>query len=210
MPSMSHRHPDAAAAMRWLIGRSDQSGNTSNFSELDGYISFWVNPHECQWRIGTRTVIEKIAGGAVHHEWPMRKTISNQAFSNSRLDQPTLNLTFQAGIINVGGYSDIMDAAVNDGIPPGLGNFYDFVQLLDAPNVTTTGEPNYINIFYVSSLFGPRGLWVRGFFTDEGVTWTDAAENPNTITSWGASFVVFDSSTAFDDLRSNFQSLGMQ
>ncbi len=172
------------------------------------YLSFWVNPSECQWKIGTRTTIEKLANGVVHHEWPQKRVLSNASFDNSVLDQPTLSLTFQSGLITNGGYADILTDTKE--IPAGLGNFFDFLNLLDEPEVTSTGAPNYINIFYVSPLFGPRGLWLNGFFTAEGVSWTDsAADNPNQVNAWGASFVVFNSSTKFSELKSNFQTLGL-
>jgi len=205
-PDMSFRHPESAKTMRWLIGRTENStASKNNASLIDGYISFWVNPSECQWKIGTRTTIEKLANGIVHHEWPQKRVKSNTSFENSVLDQPTLSLTFQSGLITNGGYSDLLTVT-----PSGLGNFFDFIQILDEPEVTSTGAPNFVNIFYVSPLFGPRGLWLNGYFTEEGVSWTDsAAENPNQINAWGASFVVFNSSTKFSELKSNFQTLGI-
>lgn len=192
---LNHRHPKSAKASRWSMGRVE-----SNQS-----LVWWVNPSECQWKMGTRTTIEKIGGGVVHHEWPqtgMRG--SNSSFTGSRLDQPILSITFQSGIITQGGYSDIGDT-LSTSIPKGLGNFFDFLDLLDQPDITSTGEPNYINILYFSPVFGARGLWLQGFFTEEGVSWTDSAENPNMISSWGASFMVFNSQPNFSLLKKYFE-----
>ena len=163
-------------------------------------IRFWVNPSECQWKIGLRSTIEKVSGGAVHHEWPRFPDL-NQNGENSKFDQPVISFAFQSGITTPFGYLDIddgtidqLDAESDQGgrhVPPGLGNFYDFVQLLHQPNVTAGGLPNYVNILYMSSTF-PQ-LWLQGFFSEEGVQWTDSADNPHSIQSWGASFVVFQS-----------------
>jgi hypothetical protein len=81
--------------------------------------------------------------------------------------------------------------------------------LLDQPDMTTTGAPNFINILYASPVFGRRGLWLQGFFTEEGVSWTDSADNPNTITSWGASFMVFNSQPSLAQLQSSFELIGI-
>ncbi len=193
---LGHRHPKSARANRWSMGRVEST---------QASLIWWVNPSECQWKMGTRTTIEKISGGVVHHEWPqtgMRG--SNSSFRGSRLDQPILSITFQSGIITAGGYSDIGESMSSE-IPKGLGNFFDFLDLLDQPDMTSTGAPNYINILYFSPVFGARGLWLQGFFTEEGVSWTDSAENPNVISSWGASFMVFNSQPSFAQLERYFE-----
>jgi len=208
LPSTAHRHPQVRRAIRWTMGRvsADTIGNSSK-----NYMQWWVNPSECQWHVATRTTIEKISGGAVHHEWPQTGMYgANEPYKGSRFDQPMLSLSFQSGIITPGGYNDILSGVDNPTTPaPGLGNFFDFLDLLDRPDVLSTGEPNYINIIYASPIFGNRGIWLQGFFTDDGVAWTDSAENPNQISAWGASFMVFSSQPSLNMLLKNFELLGI-
>jgi hypothetical protein len=152
-------------------------------------IEFWINPSECSWRIPLRTTIEAIQGGAVHHEWDaIGVGIQNQ----QKFDQPVINFTFQAGNVAPWSWLDVeQETFSRTKIPKGLGNFYDFLGLLNEPNITTTGEPNYITIQYKSIMM--PNIILQGFFTQEGVQWTDSADNPNGISNWGASFVVFNS-----------------
>jgi len=153
-------------------------------------IEFWINPSECSWRVPLRTTIEAIQGGAVHHEWDA----TGIGLQNpQKFDQPVINFTFQSGNIAPYSWLDVSQPATDpsNGIPKGLGNFYDFLNLLNKPNITAAGEPNYVAIHYKSLMMPSMMLY--GFFTQEGVQWTDNAENPNGISTWGASFVVFSS-----------------
>jgi hypothetical protein len=160
--------------------------------------------------MGTRTTIEKISGGVIHHEWPQTgMNGSNSSFYGSRYDQPMLSFTFQSGIITAGGYDDILSGTESSTVPSGLGNFFDFLELLDRPDVTDTGAPNYINIIYSSPIFGQRGIWLQGFFTEDGVSWTDSADNPNQINSWGATFMVFNTQPSLKMLLNNFELIGI-
>jgi len=167
--------------------------NAFFISTVEGYssgIEFWINPSECSWRVPLRTTIEAIQGGAVHHEWDATGIGSQNP---QKFDQPVINFTFQSGNIAPYSWLDVSQSATDPskGIPKGLGNFYDFLNLLNKPNITATGEPNYVQIQY-KSLMMPT-IMLSGFFTQEGVQWTDNAENPNGISTWGASFVVFSS-----------------
>lgn len=177
-------------------------------------LSFWVNPSESQWSIATRTTIEKVAGGAIHHEWPQIGLGSQGA---SVFDQPVVRFAFQSGIITPYGYQHVGSWGKprseadkeKDYIPPGIGNFYQFMTILSDTNVTPAGTPNYVNILYLSATF--PALWLRGFFTPDGVSWTDTADNPYQVNAWGASFEVFSSTPALNDsaqLRGAFRALG--
>lgn len=165
-----------------------------------GAIYFWVNPAQCQWRVATRTHIEKIQGGVVHHEFASMG-IGHQV--PQVIDQPVINFSFQSGLISPNGTNDGNNFDdIEDSVPQGLGNFYDFVELLNQPNVTSGGFPNYVLIDYVSLMF--PSLHLEGFFTEEGVQWDDSSDNPNHIGNWGASFMVFASQpdiTQSEDLK---------
>jgi len=205
---LNHRHQQSTRATRWAMSRSDNMNIGSSGASA---MFFWVNPSECQWKLATRTSIEKISGGVVHHEWPQTGMyMGNNSFLGSRYDQPLLSLSFQTGIITAGGYDDILSEGNNETSPqPGLGNFFDFLDLLDRPDTTSSGAPNYIHILYSSPLFGQRGIYLQGFFTEEGVAWTDSAENPNQINSWGATFMVFNMQPSLKQLMNNFELIGI-
>jgi len=165
-------------------------------------LSFWINPSECSWRLPLRTTIEQVQGGAIHHEW-FTTGIGKQV--TQKFDQPIINMTFQAGNIAPGSWLSVEDTGTQlrkfaqnqPGVPPGLANFYDFLALLNEPNIKTDGTPNYVEISYQSLMLPNINL--SGFFTQEGVQWTDNADNPNGISSWGASFVVFQATPPFFD-----------
>lgn len=168
-------------------------------------IEFWINPSECQWSINYRTSIEQIQGGVVHHEWWSTGGWSGQ--TSDKVKQVILNLTFQSGNIIPKGYTDTSEGQVSEDIPVGLGNFYDFLEILNQPAEQKDGSPNYVHIIYTSPIFARFNL--KGFFSSEGVQWSDQAESPSMINNWGASFVVFGSHPAINDanqLRQQFDS----
>lgn len=188
----------------FLIGRDSDAP--------ENYKSFWINPSQCGWKVGTRTTIEKVAGGAIHHEWPSVGLGAQE--SEFLLDHPIVSFTFQSGAIALGAH-DVIDSTKpsqipENRVPEGLGNFYDFIEILNKSNLSAGGLPNYVNIFYTSNIF--PNLWLQGFFTEEGVNWDDSADSPNQITNWGASFMVFSSTPNFGsgNLRSAFETYGFQ
>lgn len=153
------------------------------------HLSFYINPSESQWSIPTRTLTEKVPGGAVHHEWA---TVGGIGSGVTRFDQPIIRFSFQAG--NITPYAHQGDDFSNDldeKLPEGLGNYYDFLSILNQPNMLNDGSENRVHIEYHSAIF--PDITLKGFFTPEGVNWTDSSDNPYTISSWGASFEVFDS-----------------
>lgn len=193
----SHRNSKSRRSARFVFFRAAYSPKE--------YIQFWVNPHDCVWHTGTRTSVEKIQGGAVHHEWIQRGTNRNTGFKDSRFDQPTISFAFQSASLDIDNYKDIgFDNKYNSSLTPGVGNFYDFTKMLGESDMTKNGSPNYINILYKSPLMGKRGIHLEGFFTDEGVNWTESAEQ-NQLMNWGATFMVFNCSPSLYELRSNWQ-----
>lgn len=177
---------------RGKAGESREALRISTVATEADPIYFWINPSETQWRIATRTSIEQIQGGAVHHEW---RSVGVGLQPSQKFDQPVINFTFQSGLILPNGHDD-SNADLN-ALPQGLGNLYDFMELLNADTVTGSGSPNYVIIDYVSLIF--PNIRLKGFFTSEGVQWTDSAENPHMVQGWGASFVVFESNPNLAD-----------
>lgn len=188
-PSATKHRKITADSLRWMIGRQDNKPSQ--------YLQFWVNPADCNWKVGTRSSVVKTYGGAVHFQAPLY----------TRYDLPILTITFQSGITMPGAY-DTDEDKLN--IPPGIGNFYRFIHLIDEPNImTNNAEPNYINILYSSPLYKHRGLWLQGFFDENGVTWADNAETPNMVNGWTANFIVFESNPPLDQLRQTFEAIGI-
>lgn len=195
-----------AKRLPFLIGR-DSEKNPEN------YLTFWVNPSQCGWKVGLRSTIEKVAGGAIHHEWPT-VGIGTQ-HPDSLIDHPILSFAFQSGAIYPGAHEELSDFNANrppkQTVPEGLGNFYDFLGILGQSNLLPGGKPNYVNILYTSNIF--PSIWLQGFFTEEGVNWDDSADNPNQVSNWGASFMVFNSQPSLStagELRGHFDTYGFQ
>jgi|GEM_PF-4885705 len=198
-----HRHDSSLETTRWAMARESKILLSASKNTADYFLQFWVNPSECSWTVGLRSSTEKTSGGAVHHEIQQLERYKLANFS--RLDFPVLNIQFQSGIITPGGYNHLHNKDLPNVMPHGLHNFYDFIDLVDQPNLTSEGLPNYVNIMYVSTTHGGKGIWLRGFFEDGGVSFTDSADNPNTITNWTAQFIVCHSNPPLNQLRFSYQ-----
>jgi hypothetical protein len=198
-----HRHTLSLDTRRWAMARESRIRLSESKISADVFMQFWVNPLECTWQVGLRSAFDKTSGGAIHHE--IQQLDRSPSANFTRFDLPTLSISFQAGITTPGGYNHIDNGGLPNVIPHGLANFYDFLDLLDQPNTTEDGLPNYVNIMYVSPTHGSRGIWLRGFFTEDGVSWKDSADNPNTINNWTASFLVCKSNPPLNQLRRSFK-----
>lgn len=198
-----HRHTKSLNTTRWAMARESKILLSGSKNSADAFMQFWVNPSECSWQVGMRSSFDKTSGGAVHHEIQQLERFKLANFS--RFDLPVLHITFQAGIITPGGYNHIDNGNLSNLMPHGLNNFYDFLDLIDQPNITSEGLPNYVNIMYVSTTHGGKGIWLRGFFAEDGFSFTDSADNPNTINNWSAQFLVCQSNPPLNQLRQSFQ-----
>jgi hypothetical protein len=178
-----------------------------NESVVGGDGMAWaVNPSEVTWSMPLRATHSKNLYGTVLHTWldDVRGTF---------FDEFRISFKFQSGNIMpvwIGGtvpkvFKPVPGLATFKGAEPGmvasvyteefqeahgLVNFYDFLNLLDAPKITGTGEVNMVYITYQSPTL-PR-LTLKGMFDTEGMRWTDSASEPNQINSWTAEFVVYD------------------
>lgn len=80
-------------------------------------------------------------------------------------------------------------------IPPGLANFYDFLDLMneqriiDDPKSPSFGRVNLIYLMYHSRIFPDMVL--AGVFTPDGMSWTDSSADPNQVDAWSVSFTVY-------------------
>jgi hypothetical protein len=153
------------------------------------FIPLFVNPSDVNWSLPKRGTVVKTAAGAVRNTWRNR-------YRNTYFDEFTLNVTFQSGNImpsqgnvganlsSIGGFST---ATENPGVPPGLLNFYRFLELTDQPKLLGSWENRHI-IIYHSRIFPV--LRLEGFFTEDPITWADTVNDGNKL-SWTATFQVY-------------------
>lgn len=130
------------------------------------YIELWVNPANTNWSIPLREADQKTKGGSVRYSWPRQGKYKSHRY----FDIFNVSFTFQTGSI----YTD--PAGENAGsTPPGLYDFYNFLQLLNSPRKLSDGSANWHVVEYTSRIF-PQ-ITLRGWFAPEGVSMPDAPDN---------------------------------
>jgi len=146
-------------------------------------IVWFANPSDVTWSMPQRATHSKTLIGTVLHVWP----------NNNRgtfFDE--LKLTFS---LQMGNMMPVNIAGNNWQASGGIVNFYEFMQLVDAPKLTegTAQQPprtNLVSIQYHSNLF--PSLTLLGMFDPAGIRFTDSASSPASVTSWSVDFVVYD------------------
>jgi len=146
-------------------------------------IVWFANPSDVTWNMAQRATHSKTLIGTVLHVWP----------NNNRgtfFDEPKVTFSLQSGnLMPVFGKDDKWEAS------GGIVNFYEFMQLVDAPKLTVgdaTQPPrtNLVSIQYHSNLF--PSLTLLGMFDPSGIKFTDSSQSPTSVTSWSVDFVVYD------------------
>lgn len=146
-------------------------------------IVWFANPSDITWNMPQRSTHTKTLIGTVLHVWP----------SNNRgtfFDEYRISLTLQAGnMMPVLGKDKAWEAS------GGIVNFYEFMQLVDAPKLTVGNaqkppRANLVSIQYHSNLFPT--LTLLGMFDSSGIKFTDSASSPATVTGWSVDFIVYD------------------
>lgn len=161
------RNPWVMTTTQWLLDNPKKA------------IIWAANPSEASWTMSQRKTMEKNLGGTVTHAWP------NLARS-TYYDEFKIGLSLQT--------NNIMPVLSKDGkwdASQGLSNFYQLIQLLDAPILTTDGRANLVSIKYSSNIFPDLTLF--GQFDPTGIKFTDSSNSPNQIASISVDFTVFDS-----------------
>jgi len=142
-----------------------------------------ANPSDITWSMPQRSMHTKNLRGTVLHVWPDTER-------GTFYDEFRIHLNFQSGsilpMLDDGKYKP----------PGGIQNFYDFMQLVDAPKLTSDNPPvpNLVKIYYNSHLF-PK-LTLIGMFDSNGISFTDSAAEPNQVMNWGADFIVYETTPA--------------
>jgi hypothetical protein len=157
------------------------------FTTVDAHVSFewFCNPGDVTWTLAQRSTHVKNMLGTVLHVWP-------DSGRNTFYDEYILTMRFQSGSL-IPRLAQAPDTGYS--IPPGLSNFYLFLQLVDAPKLTADGRINLVKIQYKSNIFS--NIQLTGMFDSKGVTFSDDSSSPNEIKSWSADFIVYDTSPRF-------------
>jgi hypothetical protein len=144
-------------------------------------IKFRCNPSDISWTMTQRSEEQKTKAGTVLHVW-------NDNERKTYFNEPVITLKLQTGnILPVRNFFEPTTPVV----PEGLNNFYEFMALVDEVKVLDNGRANLCYIDYNSLVFPKIRLW--GFFTPNGISFSDTATNPATVNSWTASFTVYKS-----------------
>jgi len=174
-------------------------------------IKFRVNPSDVSWSMTQRSQEQKTKAGTVLHVW-------NDRDRQSYFDEPVITLNLQTG--NILPVRSILEP-LTPTAPEGLCNFYEFMALVDEVKVLKDGRANLVYIDYNSLVFPRIRLW--GFFTPNGISFSDRASDPAQVTAWTASFTIYKSQPklgraislavtsgrqAGKDLKATFQNAG--
>lgn len=138
-----------------------------------------ANPSDVTWNMSQRATHVKNLFGTVMHVWP-------DNFRNTFFDEFRLTMSLQSGSllpVRMSNQGEYVTA-------PGLNNFYEFMNLVDAPKITNDGRVNMVTIIYRSNLF-PQ-LTLLGMFDPAGIRFTDTSQSPNQVNAWSVDFVVYD------------------
>lgn len=166
---------------------------TESFAAVGRYIIFWASPRNVQWNFPMRAAQEQTRSGTIYHAW---RNSSRSTF----FDEPQVTFTFQAGNImpvrlrrteSADGITLTGEVAA---LPAGLFDFYEFFDLLNEPKILSDGRPNFVLIAYHSLVY-PE-IFLRGFFTPEGLNFSEDAQNPAELT-WTSTFKIRNTSPPF-------------
>jgi hypothetical protein len=183
-------------------------------------IVLYVNPNSVAWSMSKRETVTKTAAGAIRNSWPNRYrgtyfdepmlTITFQTGNimpgagvpNSLFGKRSpVKLIYANGLEGVANaLADRKDDAIaamlrSPPIPPGLQNFYDFMDLVNQPILTGDNRENRHIIFYRTRVF-PR-MRIEGFFTGEPTAFTETSDGNANRLQWTANFMVYRTTPRF-------------
>jgi hypothetical protein len=166
---------------------------TTAWYAQDKYIALWINPLSSSWSLPRRETSTKTAAGVVRNAWRNR-------YRNTYYDEFTVAFTFQTGnVMPSAGVPDrVLDnpmgrssTAQEPAVPPGLIDFYRFLEMVDQPMLIGRSE-NRHHIYYRSRVF--PSMHLEGYFVGETpVTFSENAEGNANMLQWSATFQVYSS-----------------
>lgn len=153
------------------------------------YIYFWANPSQLDFTFKLRGNTQEVKGGTISYQW---RANSAERGGLDFYAEPRLNITFQTGNCMPVRTSDTGELIR---IPPGLLDFYEFLELMNQPLVLDDGTMNYRVLFYNSAIF-PNMILTGWFAPEEGFSISENVSTPNS-TTWTAQFIVRKTSPDF-------------
>lgn len=151
-------------------------------------INCWANPSNVNWNAPRREAFQKVKSGSIRYSWRKRRRAKGQKQGIDKQSRETyydelqVQFTFQTGNILA------VPGSINEnGIPPGLDDFYLFLGLLNEKKLLDDGRENWHVIIHTSPVFPT--IFLKGWFTPEGVTWAEASDSGFGLT-WQATLEV--------------------
>jgi hypothetical protein len=128
-------------------------------NNFDKIVSCYVGFSMADWSVPIRGAIQKVASGAISYRWFNR-------YRGSYFDTFPLGLTFQSGNI-----MSQVDEQGNTVVPPGLKDFYKFLELCNEPPLMASGRENFDVIVHTGIVF--PSIVLKGWLTPEGTAWQE-------------------------------------
>lgn len=162
-------------------------------------INCWANPSGVDWTAPRREALQKVKAGSVRYSWRRRgrskgtnqKAGEDHSRRETYYDELQVKFTFQSGNILA------VPGSINENdVPPGLDDFYLFLGLLNERKLLEDGRENWHIVIHNSPVFPT--IFLKGWFTPDGVTWAEAAESGFGL-QWSASMEVHETVPAIHD-----------
>jgi hypothetical protein len=173
----------------------------SAWQQAGKFIELWVNPLNAAWSIGRRETSSKTAAGVVRNTWRNR-------YRDTYYDEYTVAFTFQTGsLMPSAAVSERMTqdplilASIREKppVPPGLVDFYKFLELVDQPMLLGQRE-NRHHVYYKSRVF--PDIHLEGYFVGETpIAFTENAEGNANQLQWTSTFQVYKSNPPINQYR---------
>jgi len=153
-------------------------------------IFLYANPSDMRWSMPRRGTNIKTAAGTVRNVWRNR-------YRGTYYDEGTVGITFQSGnIMPAMGYQDNIELSTADRVaqavaaprvPPGLLNFYKFIELLDQPMLLGPAGNRHVLIHH-SRVF--PNLYMEGYFLEDSFNFSEVSTDGNRL-QWEATFQIY-------------------
>lgn len=153
--------------------------------EQDKIIWTWVNPKSMTWGMPLRGAVQKTKGGEVRFLWPRRHAKNKKKIY---FDTFPVNIVFQSGnILTAIAQSTNLAGEHAGDVPPGLDDFYHFLELMNEPPLLDDGSDNWHVISYNSPVF--PSITLKGWFDPQSLSMAEEAEGVYGV-QWSATMFV--------------------
>jgi len=165
-------------------------------------IQCWINPSQTQWAPTLRAARQKTHGGGVRYTWPRSDKAGggkHKSKNSVYWDVFPVTFTFQTGNIKPESYVSLAGASQQvsgsimsrmaayvggervteeSKVPPGLDDFYLFLNLLNEDPMLSNGRDNWAVVMHNSHVF--PSIMLKGWWDEGSVSWPENQED-----GWG-------------------------